>query len=61
MNAEQLTALAQKLEEAMALLPPPTQLLQHPHGQALLVAWRRMSDAQLKVLKIRDVEMKKKT
>lgn len=60
MNAQQLTALAQKLEEAMALMPPPIELREHPHGKALQIAWRHMSDAQLKVLKIRDVEMKKK-
>jgi len=60
MNAQQLTELSQKLEEAMALMPSPTQLLQHANGQSLRIAWRHISDAQLKVLKIRDVEMKKK-
>jgi len=60
MNSGQLTELAQKLEEALALLPTPTELLPLPHGNDLLIAWRQISDAQLKVLEIRNVYMKKK-
>ena len=61
MTEEQLTEIARKLQEALALMPPPTELLTHPHGRALLIARRHLSDSQLKVLRIRDVDMKKKS
>lgn len=60
MTTEELTALAQKLEEALALMQSPVQLLKAPHGRDLWTTWRQITAAQLKVLKIRDAQAKKK-
>lgn len=59
MSPEELKALGQKLDEALALMPPLTAYTRDAHGEQFRVLWRQVSNCHLKALKLAEQEAKR--